>query len=103
MIKILHTIDTTGPGGAETVFINLIKGLDKTKFESVVAIRGPGWVYDELIRGGVKPIFLQTKGSFNYKYLLSMISIIRKNKIDVIQSHLFGSNHSGAIKAQGNN
>lgn len=92
MIRILHTIDTTGPGGAETVFVNLIKGLDPEKFESVVAIRGPGWVRDELERYGIKPLFLSCKRSFDVECLFKLVGIIRSKNIDVIQSHLLGSN-----------
>jgi glycosyltransferase involved in cell wall biosynthesis len=92
MIKILHTIDTTGPGGAETVFINIIKGLNPIHFQSIAAIRGPGWVCNSLRSVGVEPIFIQSRGGFNYKYLLDLIRIIHKYKIDIVQSHLLGSN-----------
>jgi len=92
MKNILHAIDTTGPGGAETVFIDLLSRLDKEEFRSVVLIRGKGWVYDELRRRGYEPIIVPAKGSFNFKYLLGLLKIIRKEKIDLIQSHLFGSN-----------
>lgn len=92
MIRILHTIDTTGPGGAETVFINLVKGLDKNRFYSIAAIKGPGWVCDTLRSNGIEPIFIPAKGGFNIQYLYRLIRIIRDHKIDVIQSHLLGSN-----------
>jgi glycosyltransferase involved in cell wall biosynthesis len=92
LINILHTIDTTGPGGAEAVFINLAEGLDKKEYNSIVAIRGKGWVYTELEKYGFKPILINAKGSFNFKYLWGLIKIARKYDIDIIQSHLFGSN-----------
>jgi len=92
MIRILHTIDTTGPGGAETVFIKLVKGLNSAQFQSFAAIRGPGWVCDALHKNGIEPIFVQSKGSFNLKYLFELIKVIRKYRIDIIQSHLLGSN-----------
>lgn len=92
MIRILHTIDTTGPGGAETVFVNLVKGLDRQKFEPIVAIRGPGWVCDELGKNGISPLFVNSKGAFNYNYLRKLIGIIRKYNIDIVHSHLLGSN-----------
>ena len=60
---ILHTIDTTGPGGAETVFIDLAMRMPKDKYRSVVVIRDKGWVYEELGRRGVTPILLNSKGS----------------------------------------
>ena len=92
MVNILHTIDTTGPGGAETVFLNIINGLDRSKFQSTVAICGEGWVNDQLIKSGWNPLFLSAKGSFNFRYILQLIAIIRKNKIGIIHSHLLGSN-----------
>lgn len=92
MIRVLHTIDTTGPGGAETVFINLIKGLDSNHFQSIAAIRGQGWVCDTLRKQGVEPIFVNSRGGFNLGYLRDLIRVIRRYKIDIVQSHLFGSN-----------
>lgn len=92
MKTILHIIDTTGPGGAETVFIDLATRLPKDKYRSVVVIRGKGWVYDELCRRGVKPILLDAKGSFNWRYLLGLRKIIQSESVDLIQSHLLGSN-----------
>lgn len=92
MIKVLHTIDTTGPGGAETVFINLIKGLDPRLFSSFAAITGPGWVCDELQENGIKPFFISSQGGFNLNYLFKFIRTIRKNHINLVQSHLLGSN-----------
>lgn len=89
---ILHIIDTTGPGGAETVFIDLISYLPSEKYRSVVVIRGRGWVYEELRRRGIEPIILDAKGSFNWRYLRSLTTLIRLEKVDLIQSHLLGSN-----------
>ena len=92
MKTILHIIDTTGPGGAEIVFIDLISHLPAEKYRSIVVIRGKGWVYDELGRRGIQPVILDAKGSFNWRYLKSLVSLIRREKVDLIQSHLLGSN-----------
>lgn len=92
MKTILHIIDTTGPGGAETVFIDLATRLPKGKYRSVVVIRGKGWVYEELCRRGIDPILLDAKGSFNWRYLRELIRLIRDEKVDLIQSHLLGAN-----------
>lgn len=92
MKNILHVIDTTGPGGAETVFLDLIAGLPESEFKSFVHIRGKGWVYDQLCGLGIEPILLDAKGSFNWRYLIKLLDVIKGNKIDLIQSHLLGSN-----------
>ncbi|MDM8536336.1 glycosyltransferase [Desulfobacterales bacterium HSG17] len=92
MINILHVIDTTGPGGAETVFLNLVSKLDRSRFCSYVVISGKGWVYDQLTKDSIELLICSSKGSFNFKYLLQLIKIIRRLNIDVIHSHLLGSN-----------
>jgi glycosyltransferase involved in cell wall biosynthesis len=88
MIRVLHTIDTTGPGGAETVFINLVKNLDPALFESFAVISGPGWVYDKLKEIGIEPIMVESRGGYNAKYLLQLIKVIKSYKINIIQAHL---------------
>ena len=94
---VLHLIDTTGPGGAETVFIQLAEAMGKRGYRSVVVIRGPGWVQQELLRRGIDPVILESKGSFNLKFLMSLVSLVKKEKISLIHSHLLGSNVYAAI------
>ena len=97
MKTILHIIDTTGPGGAETVFIDLITHLPRDKYRAIVVIRGKGWVYEELCRRGITPVLLDAKGSFNWRYLKALVSLIRRENVDIIQSHLLGSNVYSAL------
>lgn len=92
MKSILHVIDTTGPGGAETVFIELADRLRHCGYRSVVVIRGSGWVHEELQRRGLQAHIVAAKGSFNISFLKSLIRLIRTERIDVIQSHLLGAN-----------
>ena len=92
MKTVLHVIDTTGPGGAETLFIDLATRLPKEKYRAVVVIRGKGWVYEELCRRGVEPVLLDAKGSFNWRFLSGLRALIRRERVDLLQSHLLGSN-----------
>jgi glycosyltransferase involved in cell wall biosynthesis len=97
MPTILHLIDTTGPGGAETVFIQLADKLRDLGYRSIVVIRGEGWVNDQLRERQLQPIIIPAKGSFEVNFLKQLISIIKTQKVDLIQSHLLGSNVYGAI------
>lgn len=92
MKTILHVIDTTGPGGAETVFIELADRLRARGFRSIVVIRGPGWVNDSLRERGLEPVTIDAKGSFNLPFLHALIALIRRENVSLIQSHLLGSN-----------
>jgi len=94
---ILHIIDTTGPGGAETVFIQLADLLRSRGWKSVVVIRGPGWVQEELERRGINAHVIPAKGSFAVKFLMRLVRLVKAEKVDVIQSHLLGSNVYAAI------
>jgi glycosyltransferase involved in cell wall biosynthesis len=89
---ILHCIDSSGPGGAETVFIDLASRISKHKYRSLVVIRGTGWVSEELRRRGMEPILLDAKGSFNWRYLGQLLKLIRSEGVNLVQSHLLGSN-----------
>lgn len=92
MKRILHVIDTTGPGGAETIFVELADRMRQRGFESLTLLRGPGWVYDTLRQRGLEPFILDAKGSFNWRYLRDLAGLIRNERVDLVQSHLLGSN-----------
>lgn len=92
MKTVLHIIDTTGPGGAETVFINLASQMRQRGYHSIVVIRGKGWVYEQLLKHGFDPIILDMKGSFDHRFLRKLIALVKTHNVDLIQSHLLGSN-----------
>ncbi len=92
MPTILHVIDTTGPGGAESIFIELADRMRERGFRSIPLIRGPGWVCEQLQARGIEPVVLQAKGSMNLAYLWALLRVIRDERVDLIQSHLLGSN-----------
>ncbi|BES71692.1 hypothetical protein RE428_27100 [Marinobacter nanhaiticus D15-8W] len=89
---ILHVIDTTGPGGAETVFLELAEECTKRGYGSVAVIRGPGWVESQLQKRSIKYYVRDCKGSLNFKFLWELAKIARREKVTHIQSHLLGSN-----------
>lgn len=92
MINVLHTIDSKNSGGAECIFIELFKRLDKEKFNSFAAVEKGGWTELQLRKLNFYPMTLKSQGAFNIKYLLDIIKIIKEYNINIIQSHLFGSN-----------
>ncbi len=91
MKTILHIIDTTGPGGAESVFINLADKSRLHGYSSIALIRGPGWVNDELLKRGVPTRILESRGRFNLGFLLQLIKLIRSENIVLIHAHLLGA------------
>ena len=92
MAGILHAIDTTGPGGAETIYLQLAEKTAEEGHRTIALVRGKGWVYDELKRLKIPTHIIDCKGSFNLGYLAKLVRLVRAEKLDVIQSHLLGSN-----------
>ncbi len=87
-----HIIETKGPGGAETVYLQLVSGMAQRGYQPVPCVTGEGWAEQRLRKAGYKPLVLPTNGSADIKFLLKLISWIIKKRIDLIHSHLLGSN-----------
>lgn len=91
MISVLHVIDTGGPGGAETVFLQTATRLDRARFQPTAVIGGTGWLAKQLQESGLPPRIVPAKGSFNVCYLSMLLRLARQHKSDVIVAHLYGS------------
>jgi len=88
---VLHLIDTGGPGGAETIFFNLVSGLDPDRWRSVAVVPVKDWLWGELEAHGVEPIHLPSQGSFDLTYLRGIARLARATRASLIQTHLFSS------------
>ena len=96
---VLHLIDTTGPGGAETVFTTLLKELSQTSSKNIVVLRGEGWVANKVRSIGITPRIIDSKGSFNLAYVKALRELVAHEHVDLIHAHLMGSNVYGALLA----
>ena len=88
---ILHAIDTTGPGGAETVFLDLVQKLTLEGYKNYAVIKGSGWVEDQLKRRGVEYYIVKPQGFLSINYYIQLIKLIRANNTRLIHAHLLGS------------
>ncbi len=91
MISVLHVIDTGGPGGAETVFLQCATRLDPTRFACTAVIDNDDWLAAQIRAYGHEPLIETAQGSFNAGYLRRLAAIARSVKADVICAHLYGS------------
>jgi glycosyltransferase involved in cell wall biosynthesis len=90
---VLHVINTDGPGGAETVCINLVRGLDPSRWRPVVVLPagGCGWLGGVLTGHGIEIVHLDDKTRAAVPgYLRGLSGIISRYDVSVIHSHLFG-------------
>lgn len=91
MKTILHMIETGGTGGAETVYLNLIRRLDGARWRPIPVVPRLGWVYHELLASGIEPFLIPERHAFDPVYFARMIALIRRFDVDLIHAHLFGS------------
>ena len=98
MKNILHVIETGGPGGAETIYVELASGLESRRFHSHCAVISEGWVADSLRSREIAPRMVRTRrGRFDYPFLSDLAVLVKRYDIDLIQSHLFGANIYSSI------
>ncbi len=88
LYNILHTIETSGPGGAENVLLSLVQGLDPNRFRSLVVLNSSGWLEDQLLAAGIEVVRVDWKHWWDLKLPRAMARIAREKKIDLIHSHL---------------
>jgi len=91
-LNILHYIETSGPGGAETVLLNIAKGIDKSRFNSTAVLHESDWLHEQLLSNGVETEIIPSRHSWDIFFLMKFIGYCRRHKIDLIHSHLFGAN-----------
>jgi glycosyltransferase involved in cell wall biosynthesis len=91
-------IETPGSGGAETIFVELARGLHGERWRSVTAVPGPGWVCDAVRVAGLDPIFTPlAQGTIDIRYLVQLAALIRRHRVGLIQAHLLGGAVYGAL------
>lgn len=88
---ILHAIDTTGPGGAETVFLDLVQNLNIEGFDNLAIIKGPGWVEDQLKARQITYYVVKPKGFLSLPYYWTLFRLLHQHNVKLIQAHLLGS------------
>ena len=87
--RVLHLIDTTGPGGAETVFLETAHGLRDRGWVSRAALIGPGWVFDNARALGLDVDIVRTRRRLDIGYLSGLRRLVQQHDIDLIHAHLF--------------
>lgn len=100
MKKILYLIESDDPGGAENVVLDLVEYF-KHKYPIIIGCLRRGWIYDQLVGKGFSPKVLPTNsGPVDLKLLYHLVQLIKKEKIDLIHSHLFDINFYSSIAAK---
>jgi glycosyltransferase involved in cell wall biosynthesis len=99
-LTILHTIETSGPGGAENVLLTLALGLDPASFRSIVVINDPGWLEERLNELNLPTHRIAWRRWYDLKLPRALARLVREEGVDVIHSHLPDQNFYSSIAAR---
>ncbi len=97
--KLVHLITGLGSGGAETMLVKLLRGMDKSRFTNVVvSLTDEGVRGEELKQAGIEVHCIGMKPSTpNPLSILKLIRLLRKEKPDLLQTWLYHSDLLGLI------
>lgn len=93
-IKILTLVESLGSGGAETLAARIAIGLDPTRFDRLMCVTrptDPAGVADARA-AGVRVLELRRKMRFAVWDWLPLAALLRRERVDVLHAHKFGSN-----------
>jgi glycosyltransferase involved in cell wall biosynthesis len=95
--RVLHLIESSGPGGAETVLMKLVAALDRAKYRSVVCLLKDGWLHGQLRARGFDTVILPQSKGLSPGWIPRCVNLARREKIDLLHAHEFAMNTYGSI------
>lgn len=93
---ILHTIETGGPGGAETILLELVSRLDPQRYRSLVLLPRDRWLPQKLQERKI-PVVLTEAGLSGSGLVRTMMRLLRQHEVDLIHSHLPDQNFYSCV------
>lgn len=88
-IKVLHIIGALNFGGAETMAVNILRNIDRSRFQFDFYLSGNdgGYYEQEVLDLGGRIINIGRRKKHPLKYCVQLFMLIRKEKYDVVQIH----------------
>ena len=96
-LRVLHFIDTGGPGGAETVFLTLADATRRSSESAAIAVPYDGWLAARLRERGITPVILPAKRGMSPALLRSLVRTARSSGANLIHAHLLGAGVYAAL------
>jgi len=100
-IKIIHVISALNVGGAEALLFDLVKNINKEKFDiSILCFFKQGGFVNKFVDAGFNITFLE-ENRVNYFFLFpKIVDFFKKENPDIVHTHLFGADFFGVFAAR---
>jgi colanic acid/amylovoran biosynthesis glycosyltransferase len=90
--RLLIVIDELDVGGTEQQIFELVKRIDRRKYLPMVCCFRPGRIAKEIEALGVHVFRLRKKGKLDLSLIFALVSLMRRERIDLVQTYLFTAN-----------
>jgi glycosyltransferase involved in cell wall biosynthesis len=99
-INLLHIISSLQVGGAEKQVVKLLKELDRNKYRiTLCCFRKGGLLESELEDEDINLVFIGMRLRYFYIALYKLVSLIKKEHIQIVHTHLYDCSFWGRIAA----
>jgi glycosyltransferase involved in cell wall biosynthesis len=100
-ITVMFSVNTLGVGGAEQQLLELVKGIDKNRFEPIVVSLYPGDTLEAEAKAvpGVEVICLNRRGKYDFFILFKVFRLLRQRHVDIVQPFLTPATFFGLVPA----
>lgn len=80
--------------------LDLVSLLDARRFRSVVLLPSTGWLHEQIQQFGVPTVLARSKAWYDLHLLRAMETLARREKVDLIHSHLPDQNFYSCVVAR---
>jgi glycosyltransferase involved in cell wall biosynthesis len=101
-VRLLHLITRLPIGGAEQLLVDVVRRLDRSRFDSIVCcIQETGDLGAEIERAGVPLVCIHRMKSkrFDFRAIADLARLMRRERIDLLHTHLYHANLYGRLAA----
>ena len=97
-VNVLFLITELNVGGAEMVVAKMAPRLNQGRLHcSVCSLLSDGQLADALRKQGIKTLSLNVKEKLDLRGLFRLVRLLKREKIDILHTHLFHANLLGRI------
>lgn len=102
-VRVVTLVDRIGAaGGGERFALDVATGLDPARFESILCVSrpSPAAAVAAVRASGTRVVELERRSRWSVLPWLRLAELLRRERVDVLHSHKFGSNVWGSLVAR---